>query len=265
MSYKKSPLQTSCNKELAYIQRKEAMLHRQARKEPADWKQKLSDKVPEKVRVSLQSAFGKAFSIVFEKGTSVITKTYNQDALEQRHKIQDYTIQVKGSRRELKRIRKMVEKSNFANSALTTAEGAGLGILGIGMPDIIVFTGVLLRGAYECSVQYGYDYNLPRERYLILCMMETALLRKDRWEQANQRVDRLLSSDNDPAESEMKEQIKRTSDAFAMDMLLLKFVQGLPIAGIIGGLGNSVYYNKIMKYIQLKYYKRYLLNLQNNE
>jgi hypothetical protein len=48
---------------------------------------------------------------------------------------------------------------------------------------------------------------------------------------------------------------------FAMDMLVLKFVQGLPVIGIIGGLANPLYYNKIMKYVQLKYYKRYILNL----
>ncbi len=38
----------------------------------------------------------------------------------------------------------------------------------------------------------------------------------------------------------------------------MKFIQGLPVVGIIGGMGNPVYYRKIMDYIQLKYKKRYL-------
>jgi hypothetical protein len=42
-------------------------------------------------------------------------------------------------------------------------------------------------------------------------------------------------------------------------MLLLKFIQGLPVVGIVGGAANPVYYSKIMKYVQLKYRKRYLL------
>ena len=265
MIHTKSSLQKSCKKELAYIQRKEEIFRKSAEKEPANWNRNLSDKIPDKVTASLQAAFAKTFTIVFERGTTVISSAYNKDNLEQNHKIQDDTIRVKGSRRELKRIRKMAAKHNLANSALATAEGAGLGILGIGMPDIVIFTGVLLRGAYECSAQYGYDSSLPHERYLILCMMEAALLRKDDWEQANRNVDRLMLSGVEPTDSEMKAQIKRTSDAFAVDMLLLKFVQGLPIVGIIGGLGNPVYYNKIMKYVQIKYYKRYLLSLQNKK
>ena len=42
-------------------------------------------------------------------------------------------------------------------------------------------------------------------------------------------------------------------------MLLAKFIQGLPVVGIIGGLMNPVYYRKILSYVRLKYRKRYLL------
>ncbi|HIQ75459.1 MAG TPA: EcsC family protein [Candidatus Cottocaccamicrobium excrementipullorum] len=68
-------------------------------------------------------------------------------------------------------------------------------------------------------------------------------------------------------EEKVKEQTGRTADAFAMDMVLLKFIQGLPVVGILGGAGNPLYYNKVMKYAELKYRKRYLLKLmrkQNN-
>ena len=44
-------------------------------------------------------------------------------------------------------------------------------------------------------------------------------------------------------------------------MLLLKFVQGLPVIGVLGGAANPVYYRKILTYVQLKYKKRYLLRL----
>ena len=61
-------------------------------------------------------------------------------------------------------------------------------------------------------------------------------------------------------EVKLTEQIKNTADAFAMDMLLVKFIQGLPIAGILGGVSNPIYYKRIMNYVQLKYHKRYLLS-----
>lgn len=43
-----------------------------------------------------------------------------------------------------------------------------------------------------------------------------------------------------------------------MDMLLLKFVQGLPLVGVLGGAGNPVYYRRVLRYVALKYRKRYL-------
>ena len=37
-------------------------------------------------------------------------------------------------------------------------------------------------------------------------------------------------------------------------MLLLKFIQGLPVAGTLGGSVNPIYYGKVMNYVQLKFY-----------
>ena len=45
-------------------------------------------------------------------------------------------------------------------------------------------------------------------------------------------------------------------------MLLLKFIQGLPVVGILGGAANPLYYHKITAYTQLKYRRRYLLARQ---
>lgn len=57
----------------------------------------------------------------------------------------------------------------------------------------------------------------------------------------------------------MKEQIEKTADAFATEMLVTKFIQGLPIVGMIGGAANPIYYQRIMRYVQMKYRKRYLM------
>jgi len=233
-------LHSACNKELSYIIRQEAVLRKQAEKTSAQWKSVLAEKVPAKVTAGLQIAFSKAFGVVFEKGTSVIDKTYNKDELVQNHQIQDYAVHLKGSRKELKRMRIIAAKSNFINASITTAEGTALGALGIGMPDIVVFIGMLLKGAYESALQYGYDYNDSKERLLILKMMEAALAKKEDWVCVNVEVDRLLMADHVPTEEDIKVQTKRTADMFAMDMLVMKFVQGLPVVGIIGGLANPV-------------------------
>ena len=61
------------------------------------------------------------------------------------------------------------------------------------------------------------------------------------------------------SEEILQEQIKKTASAFAVDMLVLKFIQGMPVVGFLGGAANPVYYRKVMDYVQRKYRKRYLL------
>lgn len=256
-------------KELAVLQKQEDKLMRAATKQrPASsWKTELEKKVPDKVYHSLKIAFGKAFSIVFEKGTGIIEKSYNKESLHQNQKVQHYAVQLKGNRRELRKVKKSAELAGLGNIALTTVEGIGLGALGIGLPDIVMFVGVLLKGIYETSLHYGYDYNAVGERYLILKMMETSLAKGERWVELNAEVDRLIYQGRQevPDLEDMEEQRRRTADAFAIDMILLKFIQGLPIVGILGGAGNPVYYNKVLHYVRLKYHKRYLLQLERQQ
>jgi len=256
-------------KELASLQKQEDKLRRAATKQKpeASWKTELEKKVPEKVYKNLKIAFGKAFSIVFEKGTGIIEKSYNKDSLHKDQQVRDYSVQLKGNRRELRKVKKSAELSGLGNMALTTVEGVGLGALGIGLPDIVMFVGVLLKGIYETAIHYGIDYNAVGERYLILKMMETSLAKGEHWVELNAEVDRLIYQGRQevPDLEDMVEQRHRTADAFALDMILLKFIQGLPIVGILGGAGNPVYYNKVIHYVRLKYHKRYLLQLERQQ
>ena len=70
-------------------------------------------------------------------------------------------------------------RSNRTNVALTTIEGVALGTLGIGLPDIIVFVGMLLKGIYQTALNYGFDYDSLDEQNFILCMIEAALTEHD--------------------------------------------------------------------------------------
>lgn len=55
-----------------------------------------------------------------------------------------------------------------------------------------------------------------------------------------------------------KEQISRTSDVLAEALLYMKFIQGIPVAGIVGGLADTIYLKKITDYVDLKYKRRFL-------
>ena len=257
-------LLAALQKELEQLKKRERRLERSAGKqEPPEWKKALETKVPEKVRVNLEKAFCKAFSVVFQHGNTLIEKTYDKEELQKDHEIQAYAVELKGNRRELRRMRKAAGAADLRNMALTTVEGAGLGLLGIGLPDIVIFIGMLMKGAYEAALHYGFDYDSPQERLFILKMMEASLSRGEERIRADREVDAMCAAlpSAEEAKNLLQEQKDRTAKAFAADMLLLKFIQGLPVVGLLGGAGNPVYYQRIMKYVQIRYHKRYLLGM----
>lgn len=248
--------------ELLIVEKQEKRMAQAAMKsKPATWKTALESKIPQKVYTGLEGAFCKGFSLVFQQGRAVIEKSCRKEDIQADYAVQDFAVQVKGSRKELRKLHKQAKQTDLINLAATTVEGIGLGALGIGMPDIVLFLGTLLKGIYETALHYGFNYDSRQEQLLILKIMEVSLITGADWASKNSEVDEMLSQKAAEATDEdLRSQIKATASAFAMDMLLLKFVQGLPVVGILGGAANPIYYRKVMNYVQLKYRKRYLLN-----
>lgn len=93
MKARKTPVE----RELDRIARREAWLQQQAGKyHGAAWKEELERRIPEKVLHGLQSAFCKAFEMIFERGTALIEKTYSREALEKDFQVRDYAVRLKG-------------------------------------------------------------------------------------------------------------------------------------------------------------------------
>ena len=82
-----SRIKISCEKELMYIAKQEERLKKAVLRKAAYgpsvfvWKEKLEQKIPAKLYENLRTAFGKAFSIVFEQGTGVIEKRFQRKIL----------------------------------------------------------------------------------------------------------------------------------------------------------------------------------------
>lgn len=260
MKQLRSKALTALEKELLLAEKQEIRLEKAALKaKPSAIKCRLVGKIPDKVYSGLESAFCKAFTLVFAQGKNVIERSYKRENIIAEHAIRDYAFELKGSRKELKQLHKKSGKADLLNLTVTSIEGIGLGALGVGMPDIVVFIGMLLKGVYETALNYGFDYSSRREQIIILKMMETSLSFGEDWGEQNKYVDHLFeSSDRDFADCEFDLAIRSCASAFAADMLLLKFVQGFPLVGALGGAANPVYYSKVMKYVGLKYKKQYL-------
>ena len=248
-------------KELLTVEKQEKKLQRAfvKAKTPA-WKAAVEEKIPVKVYTGLESTFCKAFSLVFNQGRGIIEKSYSKENLQNNHTIRDFAVQLKGGRKELKAVSKSAKRSDSLNMVVTTAEGVALGALGIGMPDIVLFISTLLKGVYETALNYGFDYTLPEEQYMILNMMAASLVTgQERPEWDNMIDDMIVEMPHHVTQPVLDEQIRETASVFAMDMLILKFIQGLPVVGIFGGVANPIYYKRVLNYVQLKYRKRYLL------
>lgn len=234
-----------------------AFLERNQKVKTMGWQEMIAKYVPEKLDGTLRTAFYKAFELIFEKGTGIIEKTYNREKKEQNYKIDSYTAELRNNRRSIKVFGKRASTSKKVNMAISAVEGVGMGALGMGLPDIPLFLAVLLKSIYEIALTYGFSYDTEKEQIFILKMIETALSHETELLGGNAELNEWMKQPIDFVETRT-EQIRRTSDALAKEMLYLKFVQGVPIVGVVGGISDVVFQKKITDYVALKYKRRFL-------
>ena len=95
MFQKKSALSLEWEK----LQKKEKkFLQAREQKKDSLINQKLEEKVPAKLQITLSKAFSKAFGMIFEKGSVVIEKTFKKEELEKSYKINEFTNDVRQSK-----------------------------------------------------------------------------------------------------------------------------------------------------------------------
>ena len=286
---KKSPRQM----EWKALEKKEERFITAARhqKEPL-LNRKLERFVPEKLEDTLNLAFYKAFELIFNRGTSIIEKTYRKEDMENTYKVNAYAAGLKESRKTMKAFSREAGKNKVRNLAAAGAGGIGLGALGIGLPDIPLFTGMVLKSIYETAISYGFSYDTAEEQCYILKLISTALSRGDAAESGNRSLDamgRLIRTGTPLSETALSgtplsetfagqdglaalpggpeshdtaslctSLMQQASHALSSELLYMKFLQGIPIAGIIGGVYDAVYLKRIADYADMKYKRRFL-------
>ena len=122
------------------------------------------------------------------------------------------------------------------------------------------FLGGLLRGIYQIALSYGVDVREKHEQvYLMLLLACAGAPQQERQE----RLDLLAQEIQAGREiSECLELVQReAAESLAQGMLTAKFIQGLPIVGVAGGIYNLPLYRRITGYAMLQYQKRYLWGL----
>jgi len=276
---KKSPRQLEWK---ALEKREERFISAVRRQKEPVLNRKLERFVPEKLEATLNLAFYKAFELIFNRGTTIIEKTYRKEDMENTYKINAYAAGLKESRKTMKAFSREAGKNRVRNLAAAGAGGIGLGALGIGLPDIPLFTGMVLKSIYETAISYGFPYDTAEEQCYILKLIATALSRGDAVQSGNQSLDAMgrlirsgaplsgmfLSQDGlavHPGGSQSHDTaalrtclMQQASNALSSELLYMKFLQGIPIAGIIGGMYDAVYLKRITDYADMKYKRRFL-------
>ena len=238
------------------IKAESAYLNRNVQRETAFWQDRIAKYVPDKFETTLKEGFFKAFQLIFDKGTGVIEKTYDKEKKEQDYKIREYAAKLKNNGKSVKAFQKSAAKSRVVNGMISTAEGVGMGVFGLGIPDIPLFLGILLKSIYEIALSYGFSYDSEKEQVFILRLIETALLEKEELMAGNLKLNRIIDG-TEKLPMDREKQMRRTADVLADEMLYLKFVQGIPVVGILGGVSDMVYQKKLTEYAQLKYKRRF--------
>lgn len=223
---------------------------------------KVESKVPEALKNSLDKAFYKAFQVIFEKGTKYIEKLYNKNKIQFNHNINDYKLGRNFNNKSIKEIDRHAQRSQLLNTSISTIEGAGLGFLGMGLPDIPLFTAVILKTIYEISLSYGFLYELEEEKVYVLNLINAALTSGEAQRKYNHRIELLADKIDNHIQFnyDLKKEIANTSKILSDSMLTSKFVQGIPVVGVVGSIANYTTINKISRYSSIKYKKRYLNN-----
>lgn len=221
---------------------------------------KVENKIPDDLKSKLEAAFYKAFGIVFEKGTGVIDKTYDRKTMNMDFRA--YKSIIDKDSEALIHLRRKLDRSLKKDIALTAAEGTGLGILGIGLPDIPIFIGVILRSIYKIASTYGFDCSDENEKCYILKLITGAMSRGEGRERTDRQIKRMeYLIDNNIFEGDLDREMKRTAGVLANELLTYKFVQGLTFVGVIGGYTNVKVFRRIVTYAHLKYERRCLERL----
>ena len=249
---------SALDKEWAALTKSEArFLNRQKDKKPSLLNGKLDTVVPEKLRGTLHAAFIRAFEVVFERGTGLIEKTYQKEKKEYQQKINTYAAGLKETRKNLKAFSKQAGASRTKNLVVSGVEGIGMGIFGVGIPDILLFTGVILKSLYEIAISYGYRYDTEEEELFLLKVILTSLSHGEELTAGDAQINRWIE-EGGAFPAGKKEAIRETAGRLAEELLYMKFVQGLPVVGVVGGLSDCVYLKKIMDYGDMKYRRRFL-------
>ena len=220
----------------------------------------LEGKIPEKVRQTLEVAFYRAFQTLFSpEGAKWVERTIPVERLREEQRLW-MGKRSPGEERALLRQMESGRRKSWAGEPLAAgAEGTVLGLLGIGLPDIPIFLAFLLRSLYQNALRYGFSYGDDGERAYVLLLLQGALAQGEERRNLSLRADQLGRALDHwwPVSADLEGETKATATLLAQRLLAVKFIQGFPVVGAVGGPVNFSLAGRVARWGALKYRKRF--------
>ena len=110
------------------------------------------------------------------------------------------------------------------------------------------------------ALRCGFSYESPEERVYLLLLLQGALSQGEERRALSGRADRLgRALDHGwPVSVDLENETGAAAALLARKLLLLKFVQGFPLVGAVGGAANLSLAGRVSRWGALKYKKRFL-------
>ena len=201
----------------------------------------------------------KAFGLVFEKGTGVIAGAGRLEERQRTFQVNAYAADLREDRRTLRAFSREAARAGRGNLLLSGVAGVGMGLFGVALPDIPLFTAMLLKALYETAESFGFDHSSPSEQLYILRLLEAAMSDGDDLRRKNQALDVFAQTGAWPEESDLKHQMEATARRLSEALLCGKAVQNIPLVGAVGGAEDAAIMDRARRYAAIKYEKRFLL------
>ena len=214
---------------------------------------------PEKLLLTLHTAFEKAFAMIFEKGSGLIQKVGRQEDRRQAYQVREYALDLREDRKNLKAFSKAADKAGRGSVLLSGAAGMGMGLFGVALPDVPLFTAMLLKSVYETAESFGFPCEGEAERMYALRLMEAALCEGEDLRLRSRELDFYAQHGQWSHPMTMEAQIRVTARQVSEAVLYGKAVQNIPVVGAVGGVLDAVCLGRVQRYAAIKYRKRFLI------
>ena len=120
---------------------------------------------------------------------------------------------------------------------------------------------MMLKGIYEIALRYGFDYETEEERQFILLIIQGAVAYGKEFQNIDGLLNEYIRQGCFVQAQNTEILISEAAKGLSGELLYMKFLQGIPIVGAVGGAYDAIYMKNIMEYAELKYRRRFLCRI----